>query len=76
MVYKKIKDALMSHAGVEESKIDLDARFVEDLNIDSLDLVDLIMMLEEEYGVEFDEDAAESIKTIGDVVDYIDKNVK
>lgn len=74
MVYEKIKAALIEHAGVEEGAISMDARFVEDLNIDSLDLVDLIIMLEEEYDIEFDEDAADSIKTIGDVVDFVNKN--
>lgn len=74
MIYERIKEALIKHAGVESDKITMDARFVEDLNIDSLDLVDLIIMLEEEYNVEFDEDAAEHIKTIADVVDYINKN--
>ena len=75
MVFEKIKEALITHAGVEEDKITMNASFVEDLNIDSLDLVDLIIMLEEEYDIEFDEDAAEAIKTVGDVVDYISKNV-
>lgn len=74
MVFEKIKEALVKHAGVEADKITMEASFVEDLNIDSLDLVDLIIMLEEEYNLEFDEDAAESIKTVGDVVDYINKN--
>ncbi len=74
MVFEKIKEALITHAGVEADKITMDASFVEDLNIDSLDLVDLIIMLEEEYDIEFDEDAAETIKTVGDVVDYINKN--
>ncbi len=74
MVFEKIKEALITHAGVDADKITMDANFVEDLGIDSLDLVDLIIMLEEEYDIEFDEDAADSIKTIGDVVDYIGKN--
>ncbi len=74
MIYEKIKSALIEHAGVEEEKIAMEARFVEDLNIDSLDLVDLIIMLEEEYDIEFDEDSADKIKTIADVVDYINKN--
>ena len=74
MIYEKIKNALIEHAGVEEDKISKDARFVEDLNIDSLDLVDLIIMLEEEYDIEFDEDSADKIKTVADVIDFIEKN--
>ena len=74
MIFERIKEALVKHAGVEENKITMEANFVEDLNIDSLDLVDLIIMLEEEYNLEFDEDAAEGIKTVGDVVEYINKN--
>lgn len=74
MIFEKIKKALIEHAGVEEEKINMEARFVEDLNIDSLDLVDLIIMLEEEYGIEFDEDSADRIKTIADVVDFINQN--
>lgn len=74
MVFEKIKEALITHAGVDAAAITMEANFTEDLNIDSLDLVDLIIMLEEEYNLEFDEDAAESIKTVGDVVEYINKN--
>jgi len=74
MVFEKIKEALVKHAGVDADAITMEASFTEDLNIDSLDLVDLIIMLEEEYNLEFDEDAADSIKTVGDVVEYINKN--
>lgn len=74
MIFEKIKETLIKHSGVDSDKITLEARFVEDLNVDSLDLVDLIVMLEEEYDLEFDEDAAESIRTIGDVVEYINQN--
>ena len=71
MIFDKIKKAIAEQTGIDENSITLEATFREDLNIDSIDLVELIMQLEEEYDIEFDDDQAESLKTVGDVVNYL-----
>lgn len=76
MIFEKVKAVIAEQTGINESDIKMESTFVEDLNIDSLDLVELIMVLEEEYDVEIDEDRAEHIKTIGDVVKFIKENTE
>lgn len=71
MIFEKIKKAIAEQTGIDENTITLDSAFREDLNIDSIDLVELIMQLEEEYDIEFDDDQAEKLKTVGDVVNYL-----
>jgi len=60
---------------IDESKITPDARFVEDLGADSLDTVELVMALEEEFGIEIPDEDAEKAKTVQDVIDYISKKL-
>ena len=74
MIFEKVKSVIAEQTGIDPETITMDSSFVEDLNIDSIDLIELIMMLEEEYNIEFSEDDAERIKTIGDVVNYINQN--
>ncbi len=74
MIFEKVKSVIAEQTGINPETITMDSSFVEDLNIDSIDLIELIMMLEEEYNIEFSEDDAEKIKTIGDVVGYINQN--
>jgi acyl carrier protein len=62
----------MDKLGVEESKITEDAHFMDELGADSLDTVELIMQLEEEFGIEIPDEDAENITTVGKAVDYID----
>lgn len=76
MIFEKVRDVIAQQTGISPEEIKMESSFVEDLNIDSLDLVELIMALEDEYGVEFSEEDAEQIKTIGDIVHYITKNTK
>lgn len=76
MVFEKVRDVIAQQTGISPEEIKMESSFVEDLNIDSLDLVELIMALEDEYSVEFSEEDAEQIKTIGDIVHYITKNTK
>ena len=76
MVFEKVKAVIAEQTGINPDDIKMESTFVEDLNIDSLDLVELIMILEEEYDVEIDEDQAEYIKTIGDVVKFIKENTQ
>ncbi|MBO5433364.1 MAG: acyl carrier protein [Clostridia bacterium] len=75
MIFDKIKKAISAQTGIDEGIITLESSFREDLNIDSIDLVELIMQLEEEYDIEFDDDQAETLKTVGDVVNYLNENL-
>ena len=68
----KVKEVVMDKLGVEEGKITEDAHFMDDLGADSLDTVELIMQLEEEFGIEIPDEDAENIKTVGKAVGYID----
>lgn len=67
----KVKEILAEQLGVEEEEIKSSSHLVNDLGGDSLDLVELIMAFEEEYGVEISDDDADNIKTVGNVLDYI-----
>ncbi len=75
MVFEKLKSILIDQLDVEEEKVTLDALITEDLGADSLDVVDLIMSLEEEFDVEIPDDQIENIKTVGDVVKYIEEHI-
>ena len=65
---------LQLHLGVEADKVTEDASFIDDLGADSLDIVELVMAFEEEFGVEIPDDAAEKITTVRDAIEYIDQN--
>ena len=71
---EKVKAVIVEQLGVDEDQVTLDASFADDLGADSLDTVELIMAFEEEFGVEIPDDQAEKIKTVKDVVDYIEAN--
>lgn len=70
----KIKEIIVDQLGVDADRITLESNFVEDLEADSLDTVELIMSFEEEFGVEIPDTEAEKIKTVKDVVDYIESH--
>ena len=75
-VFEKIRDVISEQLGVEDVEIiTMDTTFIDDLGADSLDIVELIMALEEEFDVEIPEADAEKISTVGDVVEYIKANV-
>jgi acyl carrier protein len=71
--FDKVKEVIIDKLGVEEDAINTDAHFVNDLGADSLDTVELIMELEEEFGIEIPDEDAENMMTVGSVVDYIEK---
>ncbi len=68
----KVKEVVMDKLGVEENQITEDAHFMDDLSADSLDTVEIIMQLEEEFGIEIPDEDAENISTVGAAVEYID----
>ena len=70
----RVKKIVVEHLGVEEDKVTPDASFIDDLGADSLDIVELVMAFEEEFGVEIPDDAAEKITTVKDAIEYIDNN--
>jgi acyl carrier protein len=70
-----MKKIVAEQLGVEESKIVPSASFTEDLNADSLDLVEMIMSLEEEFSVEIPDEEAEKIRTVGDAMSYIEAHL-
>ena len=71
MVFEKIKNIVAEQLGANADEITMGSTFVEDLGADSLDVVELVMALEDEFDMEIDEDEAENISTVGDVVEYI-----
>ncbi len=73
--YDRLKKIVVEQLGVDEADVKPEASFVDDLNADSLDLVELIMSLEEEFGMEISDEEAERIKTVGDAQEYIEEHV-
>jgi acyl carrier protein len=71
-VEERVKRIVIDQLGVEEGQVTKDAKFVEDLGADSLDTVELVMALEEEFKLEIPDDEAEKISTVGQAVEYID----
>ena len=72
--FDKVKEVIIDKLGIEDSKIESGSSFVDDLGADSLDTVELIMQLEEEFGIEIPDDDAEKITTVGSAVEYIEKD--
>ncbi len=73
---QEVIDIVVEQLGVDVEDVAMDKSFVEDLNADSLDLTELIMTFEEKFGFEISEEDAEKLKTVGDVVKYIESNKK
>lgn len=75
MTFDKIKEIIIDQLSVEEDVVTLEANIQDDLGADSLDIVDLIQTIEDEYDLSIPDEAVENIKTVGDIVAYVDKNV-
>ena len=73
-IAERVKKIVVENLGVEEEKVTPDASFIDDLGADSLDIVELVMAFEEEFGVEIPDDAAEKINTVGDAIKYIEEH--
>ena len=74
--FEQIKGIIVDLLGVDEDKVTMDARFREDLEADSLDLVELIMAFEDKFGGEISDEEAQKIQTVGDAVTYIENEMK
>ncbi len=73
MVFDKVKDIIVDQLDVDEDKVTLEASITEDLGADSLDVVDLIMSLEEEFDIKIPDEEVENVKTVGDIVKFIEE---
>lgn len=76
MDVEKVKEIIANQLGVDEEEITLDSSFVDDLNADSLDLVELLVALEEEYDISIPDEDISNLQTVGDVVDYIKNHIE
>ena len=74
MIFEKLKDIIAEQLSVEADEVNLDANIQDDLGADSLDVVDLITTIEDEFDLSIPDEAVEEIKTVGDIVNYIEKN--
>lgn len=73
-IFEEVKEIVVNQLGASEEQVTLDANFIDDLSADSLDIVEVVMSIEETFGIEVADDAAEKIVTVGDVVSYIKNN--
>jgi acyl carrier protein len=72
--FDKVKEIIVDKLGVDESAVKMEAAFIEDLGADSLDIVDLVMALEEEFGIDIPDEEAQNLKSVGDAVNYINNH--
>ncbi|NLY85231.1 MAG: acyl carrier protein [Tissierellia bacterium] len=73
MVFEKVREIIATQFNIDEDEITMDTAFRDTLNADSLDLVELVMALEDEFGLEIEDEDMEGIKTVGDAIEYINK---
>jgi acyl carrier protein len=73
-LFDDVKEVVVEQLNVNPDEVKMESKFVEDLGADSLDVVELVMALEEKFGIEIPDDQAEKILTVGDAVNYIEEN--
>lgn len=76
MVFERVKKIIVNELNIPEEKVTLEASLVDDLGADSIDAVEVIMAIEDEFGIEINDEAMKNVQTIGDMVEYIEKNAK
>ncbi|MBB1545785.1 MAG: acyl carrier protein [Clostridiales bacterium] len=74
-IFEKVKTVIVEQLGIDEASVRMDSSFLDDLGADSLDIVEFIMALEEEFGIEIPDEDVEKIVTVKDVVEYISENI-
>lgn len=74
MIFDKVKELIIDQLDADEDAVTMEAVIIDDLDADSLDVVDLVMSIEEEFDIEIPDEAVEKIKTVGDIVNYIENN--
>lgn len=74
MVFERIREIICDQLDLEEDKVTMDSDIMEDFEADSLDVVDLVMSIEDEFGLKVPDDQIENFRTVGDVVRYIEEN--
>ena len=74
-IFEKVKTVIVEQLGIDEESVKMDSSFLDDLGADSLDIVEFIMALEEEFGLEIPDEDVEKIVTVKDVVEYISENI-
>ena len=74
MIFDEIKDIIIDQLQVDESEVTMDTNLMKDLSADSLDAVEIIMAIEEEYGIEIPDEDAKTFQTVGDLVRYVEEN--
>ncbi|HHW19092.1 MAG TPA: acyl carrier protein [Firmicutes bacterium] len=75
-IFEKVKKIIVDQLGVDESLVTMDASFIDDLGADSLEIVDLIMAFEGEFGITIPDEDAENLSTVGDAVEYLREHIK
>ena len=70
-IEEQVRKIIVDHLGIDESKVTADSKFIDDLGADSLDTVELVMAFEEKFSIEIPDDAAETIQTVQNAIDYI-----
>jgi len=74
-VFEKVKEIIVDHLGVDENEVKMESSFVDDLGADSLDTVEMIMSLEEEFSINIEDSDAEGLKSVGDAVKFIEDHI-
>lgn len=74
-IFESVRNILVDQLGVDVEMVTIESNFIDDLNADSLDIVELVMAMEQEFGISIPDEEAERIKSVGDAVDFIKANV-